>query len=208
MTPRPEFEPRHPGAGKLKNKVVLISGGDSGIGRAVAVAMAREGAHVSFIYLEEDQDAAETLELLRDEGCEGLAIKGDVGSDLFCQEAVEETLKHFQRLDVLVNNAAEQHMRDSFDELTEEALDRVFKTNVYGYFFLTKAALPYLEEGAAIINTTSITAYKGHPMLIDYSATRGRFDAHPLARLGWWIAASGQWRCAGSDLDPHSGQFR
>lgn len=173
MTPPPEFEPRHPGSGKLKGKVVLISGGDSGIGRAVSLAMAREGAQIAFIYLEEDEDAADTLELLRKEGAEGLALKGDVGSDLFCQEAVEETLNRFHRLDILVNNAAEQHMRDSFDELTEDELDRIFRTNVYGYFFLTKAALPHLEKGAAIINTTSITAYKGHPMLIDYSATRG-----------------------------------
>ena len=173
MTPPPEFEPRHPGSGKLKGKVVLISGGDSGIGRAVSLAMAREGAQIAFIYLEEDEDAADTLELLRKEGAEGLALKGDVGSDLFCQEAVEETLNRFHCLDILVNNAAEQHMRDSFDELTEDELDRIFRTNVYGYFFLTKAALPHLEKGAAIINTTSITAYKGHPMLIDYSATRG-----------------------------------
>src|SRR5690606_13381921 len=109
-------------------------------------AMAREGAQIAFIYLEEDEDAADTLELLRNEGAEGLALKGDVGSDLFCQEAVEETLNRFHRLDILVNNAAEQHMRDSFDELTEDELDRIFRTNVYGYFFRTKAALPHLER--------------------------------------------------------------
>lgn len=177
MAPTPEFTPRHPGSGKLQGRVVLISGGDSGIGRAVSLAMAREGAQVAFIYLEEDDDAADTLDLLRGENAEGLAIKGDIGSDLFCQEAVEETLKHFGRLDILVNNAAEQHIRDTFDEITAESLERVFKSNVFGYFYLTKAALPHLGQGSCIINTTSITAYQGHPKLIDYSATRGAIVA-------------------------------
>jgi len=177
MTPTPDFRPRNPGVGKLEGRVVLISGGDSGIGRAAALAMAREGARIALIYLEEDADAEDTLALLREEGSEGVAIKGDIGSQLFCQEAVEETLARFGRIDVLVNNAAEQHVRRTFEEITAEQLDRVFRTNVFGYFHLTRAALPHLARGACIINTTSVTAYKGHPLLIDYSATRGAIVA-------------------------------
>ncbi|WP_366553470.1 SDR family oxidoreductase [Aquibaculum sediminis] len=173
MVPAPDFHPRYPGAAKLDGRVALISGGDSGIGRAVALAMAREGARIAFVYLEEDDDAQDTLDLLREEGTEGLAIKRDIGSELSCQEVVEETLAHFGRLDILVNNAAEQHVRRRFEEITAEELERVFGTNVFGYFYLTKAALPHLGRGACIINTTSITAYKGHPLLIDYAVTRG-----------------------------------
>lgn len=173
MVPAPAFEPRHAGAAKLAGRVALISGGDSGIGRAVALAMAREGARIAFVYLEEDEDAADTLELLRREGTEGLAVKRDIASDLSCQEVVEETLARFGRLDILVNNAAEQHVRRRFEEITAEQLERTFATNVFGYFHLTRAALPHLERGACIVNTTSVTAYKGHPLLIDYSATRG-----------------------------------
>ncbi|MDF2095288.1 SDR family oxidoreductase [Aquibaculum arenosum] len=173
MVPAPAFRPRYPGAAKLDGRVALISGGDSGIGRAVALAMAREGARVAFVYLEEDDDAQDTLALLREEGSEGRAIKRDISSELSCQEIVEETLAHFGRLDILVNNAAEQHVRRRFEEITAEELERVFGTNVFGYFYLTKAALPHLGRGACIINTSSITAYKGHPLLIDYAATRG-----------------------------------
>lgn len=177
MEPQPQFMPRYPGVGKLKDRVALISGGDSGIGRAVAIAMAREGAKVAIIHLEEQADAEETLRLIRDEGSEGLAIQGDIGREELCQEAVRRTVEAFGRLDILVNNAAEQHLRKSVAEIDAESLDRVFHSNVFGYFFLTKAALPHLKAGATIINTTSITAYQGHPSLIDYSATRGAIVA-------------------------------
>lgn len=173
LTPRPEFEPRYPGAGRLQGKVALISGGDSGIGRAVAVAFAREGAKVSFIYLEEDRDAEDTVRFVKEEGSDAFAVRGDVGDEAFCRRAVAQTIDRFGRLDVLVNNAAEQHLKRSIEEIEEEQLERTFRTNVFGYFFLTKAALPHLREGASIINTTSITAYQGHPALMDYAATRG-----------------------------------
>jgi NAD(P)-dependent dehydrogenase (short-subunit alcohol dehydrogenase family) len=153
--------------------VALISGGDSGIGRAVALAFAREGAKVAFIYLEEDRDAEDTVRLVKDEGSDAFALRGDVGDEDFCRRAVAQTLDRFGRLDVLVNNAAEQHLKNSLEEIEKEQLERTFRTNVFGYFFLTKAALPHLREGSSIINTTSITAYQGHPALMDYAATRG-----------------------------------
>ncbi|WP_366552745.1 SDR family oxidoreductase [Aquibaculum sediminis] len=177
MEPTPDFRPRYPGVDKLKGRVVLISGGDSGIGRAVSLAMAREGARVALIYLDEDADAQDTLELLKEEGSEGLAIKGDIASQAFCQQAVEQTIAKFGRIDILVNNAAEQHIRRTFEEIEADDLARTFGSNVFGYFHLTRATLPHLGEGACIINTTSITAYKGHPLLIDYSATRGAIVA-------------------------------
>lgn len=173
MVPRPEFEPRHPGAGKLAGKVALISGGDSGIGRAVAVAMAREGADVAIVYLEEDEDARDTRKLIEEEGTRALLIAGDIGSEPFCKEAVEKTVRELGRLDVLVNNAAEQHEVHGLEELSAKQLERTFRTNVFGFFYLTKAALPHLHEGASIINTTSITAFEGHETLLDYSATKG-----------------------------------
>lgn len=173
MRPQPEFQPRYPGTGRLRGKVALISGGDSGIGRAVALAFAREGAKVAFIYLEEDRDAEDTVRLVKDEGSDAFALRGDVGDEDFCRRAVAQTLDRFGRLDVLVNNAAEQHLKNSLEEIEKEQLERTFRTNVFGYFFLTKAALPHLREGSSIINTTSITAYQGHPALMDYAATRG-----------------------------------
>lgn len=173
MRPAPEFRPRYPGAGRLRGKVALISGGDSGIGRATAVAFAREGADVAFIYLDEDRDARETVRYVEEEGRRALAIQGDVGDADFCRKAVHETVDRFGRLDVLVNNAAEQHLRKSLEEIDPDQLEHTFRTNVFGYFFLTQAALPHLREGSSIINTTSITAYQGHPQLMDYAATRG-----------------------------------
>jgi NAD(P)-dependent dehydrogenase (short-subunit alcohol dehydrogenase family) len=177
MHPRPRYEPRFPGGGRLKDKVALITGGDSGIGRAVAVLFAREGANVSIVYLEENEDAKETAEAVRREGRECLTIAGDIGDERFCQGAVEQTVQKFGRLDVLVNNAAEQHEQESIEDISEEQLVRTFKTNVFGYFFMTKAALKHLKEGSAIVNTTSVTAYKGSPQLLDYSATRGAIVA-------------------------------
>lgn len=174
MRPRPDYEPRHPGAGKLEGRVALISGGDSGIGRAAALAMAREGAAaIAFAYLDEHEDAGDTVRLIEKEGAAALSMAGDVGDEAFCRDVVRQTIDRFKRLDILVNNAAEQHEVDDLTELDAGQLERTFRSNVFSYFYLTKAALPHLREGAAIINTTSITAYKGHRTLIDYSATRG-----------------------------------
>jgi NAD(P)-dependent dehydrogenase (short-subunit alcohol dehydrogenase family) len=173
MVPRPEFEPRYASSGRLEGKTALITGGDSGIGRAVSVLFAREGANVAIVYLEEDEDAKKTKSLVEDEGQECLLIKGDVGSAKFCADAVKRTVKQFGGLDVLVNNAAEQHEDEDVEEISEKQLDRTFRTNLYGYFFMTQAALPHLNEGSAIVNTASITAYRGHPSLVDYAATKG-----------------------------------
>ncbi|TWB14070.1 NAD(P)-dependent dehydrogenase (short-subunit alcohol dehydrogenase family) [Nitrospirillum amazonense] len=173
MTPAPDYAPRFPGAGRLADKVALITGGDSGIGRAVAVLMAREGADVAIVYLDEHEDAADTVTLIEAEGRRGLAIAGDVGSESFCREAVDKVVATFGKLDVLVNNAAEQHTTDGLGDLTAEQLERTFRTNVFGYFFMSKMALQHMQRGGAIVNTTSVTAYKGSPHLLDYSATRG-----------------------------------
>jgi NAD(P)-dependent dehydrogenase (short-subunit alcohol dehydrogenase family) len=173
MRPRPDYEPRYPGVGKLKDKVALITGGDSGIGRAVAVAMAREGAKIAVVYLEEHKDADETLRAIEKENSRGIKIAGDIGSEKFCREAVETTVKEFGRFDILVNNAGEQHEVHDPTELTEQQIERTFRTNVFSFFFMVKAALPHMKEGGNIINTTSVTAYKGHKTLLDYSATKG-----------------------------------
>lgn len=182
MTPRPEYEPRHPGAGKLEGRVALITGGDSGIGRAAGLAMAREGAKaIAFAYLDEHEDARDTVKLIEKEGAQALSMAGDIGDEAFCQEVVRQTVERFGRLDILVNNAAEQHEVDDLVELEAAQLERTFRSNVFSYFFMTKAALPHLREGAAIINTTSITAYQGHKTLLDYSATRGAIVAFTRA---------------------------
>ena len=173
MDPRPRSAGNYRAAGKLRGKAALITGGDSGIGRAVAVLYAKEGADVAIVYLNEHGDADETRRLVEAEGRKFLAIAGDVGREEFCRGAVEKTIEAFGRLDILVNNAAEQHPQESIEDITEQQLDRTFRTNIYGYFFLTKAALPHLHPGSAIINTTSITAYAGSPKLLDYSATKG-----------------------------------
>ncbi len=177
MVPRPEFAPRFPGAGKLEGQVALISGGDSGIGRAVAVAMAREGADVAIVYLDEHDDAQETARLVEAEGRRALQIAGDIGSQKFCKDAVSQTVEELGGLDILVNNAAEQHTVESLEELSEAQLEQTFRTNVFGFFYMTKAALPHLKRGASIINTTSITAFRGHETLLDYSATKGAIVA-------------------------------
>jgi NAD(P)-dependent dehydrogenase (short-subunit alcohol dehydrogenase family) len=177
MHPQPDFMPRYPGSGRLEDKVALVTGGDSGIGRAVAVLFAREGANVAIMYLNEGEDARETVRLVEAEGRECLAIAGDVGHAGFCDKAVEQVIDRFGRLDVLVNNAAEQHPQKEVDKVTPEQIERTFRTNIFGYFFMTQAALPHLEKGAAIVNTTSVTAYRGSPELLDYSATKGAIVA-------------------------------
>ena len=174
MTPKPEAErPQDQGTGRLYGQAAIITGGDSGIGRAVAVAFAKEGADVAIVYLDEHEDAKETQRLVEEQGRECLLIPGDVGKENFCQKAVTSTIKKFGRLDVVVNNAAEQHPQKSLTEISAEQLERTFRTNVFGMFYLTKAALPHLLKGARIINTTSVTAYRGSPELLDYSATKG-----------------------------------
>lgn len=177
MRPKPDYEPRFPGSGRLDGKVALITGGDSGIGRAVAVLFAREGADIAIVYLEEHEDAKETAAAVEKEGGRCLTIAGDIGEESFCREAVKKTVERFGHLDVLVNNAAEQHEQESLEGISAEQLERTFRTNVFGYFFMTKAALPHLKEGAAIVNTTSVTAYQGSPQLVDYAATRGAIVA-------------------------------
>jgi NAD(P)-dependent dehydrogenase (short-subunit alcohol dehydrogenase family) len=177
MRPRPEYEPKFPGVGKLKDKVALITGGDSGIGRAVAVAMAREGALISIVYLDEHKDADETLDAIKKEGSRGIKFAGDVGDEKFCQDAIERTVKEFGRLDILVNNAAEQHEVEEPLEIDTGQLERTFRTNVFGYFYMAKAALRHIKAGGAIVNSTSVTAYKGHKTLIDYAATKGAIVA-------------------------------
>jgi NAD(P)-dependent dehydrogenase (short-subunit alcohol dehydrogenase family) len=177
MRPLPAYMPKFPGSGRLKDKVVLITGGDSGIGRAVAVAMAREGAKIAIVYLEEHKDADETVGLVQDEGSEAIKFAGDIGDETFCDHAVDDTVKTFGRLDVLVNNAAEQHEVDDPLQLTAEQIERTFRTNVFSFFFLTRAALRHMKKGASILNTTSITAFRGHRTLLDYSATKGAIVA-------------------------------
>jgi NAD(P)-dependent dehydrogenase (short-subunit alcohol dehydrogenase family) len=174
MKPRPRAEDeKHRGSGKLQGKVAIITGGDSGIGRAVAIAFAKEGADVSVVYLEEKKDANETKRLVEEHGRKCLLIEGDVGQEQFCRKAVEQTMKEFGKLDILINNAAEQHPQESIEKITEKQLERTFRTNIFSFFFMAKAALKHLKKGAVIINTTSVTAYKGSAHLVDYSSTKG-----------------------------------
>jgi len=178
MQPRPRAEDKaQRGSGQLRDKVAIITGADSGIGRAVAIAFAKEGADIAVVYLEEQKDAIETRRLVEKHGRECLLIKGDVGQEEFCRKAVAQTVKKFGGIDVVVNNAAEQHPQDSIEKITEKQLERTFRTNIFSFFFMTKAAMKHLKKGAAIINTTSVTAYKGSPELLDYSATKGAITA-------------------------------
>lgn len=174
MSPQPKSGERpRSGSHKLDGKVALITGGDSGIGRAVAVAFAREGADVAIVYLNEHQDAQETKRLVEKEGRRCLTIAGDVGTVPCCEESVRQTVVELNHLDILVNNAAEQHPQESIEGITAEQLERTFRTNIFSFFYMTKAAVPHLHEGSAIINTTSVTAYKGSGHLLDYSSTKG-----------------------------------
>jgi NAD(P)-dependent dehydrogenase (short-subunit alcohol dehydrogenase family) len=174
MNPLPESEsPVYLPAGKLRGKVAIISGGDSGIGRAVSILYAKEGANVAVIYLNEQADAEETKKQVEAEGRQCLLLSGDIGDPEFCKQAVEKTVSTFSHLDIVVNNAAEQHPQDKLEQITPQQLERTFKTNVFGMFYLSAAAMPHLKSGSTIINTTSITAYRGSPTLLDYSSTKG-----------------------------------
>lgn len=178
MRPRPKAEDMTQcGSGKLQSKVALITGGDSGIGRAIALAFAKEGADIGIVYLNEHGDAEETKHRVEQEGRRCVTIAGDVGDEQFCRQVVERTVAELGRLDILVNNAAEQHPQESIDKISAEQLERTFRTNIFSYFYMTKAALPHLHQGSAIINTTSVTAYKGSPQLLDYSSTKGAIVA-------------------------------
>ena len=177
MNPRPDFEPRYPGSNRLQGKTALITGGDSGIGRAVAVLFAREGADIAIGYLNETEDAQATKQLVEREGRACLTIAGDVGDPGFCRSAVDQVIQRFGKLDVLVNNAAEQHPKGEISEISPEQIERTFRTNIFAYFYMVQAAMPHLKQGAAIINTTSVTAYRGSSELLDYSATKGAIVA-------------------------------
>jgi NAD(P)-dependent dehydrogenase (short-subunit alcohol dehydrogenase family) len=174
MRPAPQaIRPDYRGSGKLVDRVALITGGDSGIGRAVAVAFAREGADICVVYLNEHRDAKETAQMVQEAGRRCVLIAGDAGEQAFCRQAVEKAVKEFRQLDILVNNAAEQHPKKSITEITTSQLERTFQTNIFSFFYMTQAAVPHLPEGGVIINTTSVTAYRGSAALLDYSATKG-----------------------------------
>ena len=177
LEPKPDWEPRYEGSDRLKDKVALITGADSGIGRAVAALFAREGADVAILYLCEHDDAAKTKEIVEKEGRHAITIAGDIGDKQFCDRAVQQAVDQLGRLDILVNNAGEQHSDKDIRDITEDQLKRTFQTNIFGMFFLVQAAEPHLKEGSAIINCTSVTMYKGSPQLLDYSATKGAITA-------------------------------
>jgi NAD(P)-dependent dehydrogenase (short-subunit alcohol dehydrogenase family) len=165
------------GSGKLRDRVALVTGGDSGIGRAVAVLYAKEGADVSVLYFNEQRDAQETKRLVEAQGRKCVLIAGDIGKEQFCRAAVARTKRELGKIDILINNAAEQHPQESITRITERQLERTFRTNIFAMFFLTKAVMPHFKKGGVIINTASVTAYQGSPELLDYSATKGAIVA-------------------------------
>lgn len=178
MHPQPEFiAPNYKGSDKLRDKIAIITGGDSGIGRAVAIAFAIEGADVVITYLNEEKDAKNTKQIIESKGRRCLTISGDLGDETFCKKIIDITISEFGKLDILINNAAEQHPQNDFEKITSQQLEKTFRTNIFAYFYMIKAALPYMKNGAVIINTTSVTAYKGSEHLIDYSATKGAIVA-------------------------------
>ena len=191
MRPRPKAEdPSYRGSHKLEGKVALITGGDSGIGRAVAIAFAKEGADVAVVYLNEHKDAEDTKSMVEEEGGTCMLLAGDIGEEEFCRSAVQQTMEKFRRLDILVNNAAVQYPQENVVDITAEQLERTFRTNVFAMFYFIKHALPHLKKGNSIINTTSVTAYRGSAHLVDYAATKGaivsltRSLAHTLVEKG------------------------
>src|SRR3954462_3579270 len=173
LEPKPDWEPRYRGSARLRGKVALITGADSGIGRAVAALFAREGADVAIFYLCEHDDARRTQEIVEAEGRRAIAIAGDVGDKAFCERAVAETVERLGGLDILVNNAGEQHWAKDIRDISEDQLRRTFQTNIFGYFFMVQAARPHLKQGSAIVNTTSVTSFEGSEELLDYSSTKG-----------------------------------
>lgn len=179
MDPEPEvIRKNYRGSDKLKGKTALITGGDSGIGRSAAVHFAKEGANVAIVYLAEDEDAKKTREMIEEAGQECFLMEGDVKDELFCKKAVQETVKKFGSLNILVNNAAMQFPKDSPEEVTKEQLHKTFETNIYPYFYTAKEALKHLKDGDSIINTTSVTAYRGSTHLLDYSSTKGAITSY------------------------------
>ncbi|WP_257349199.1 SDR family oxidoreductase [Pseudalkalibacillus decolorationis] len=178
MIPKPQSEdPNYKGSGKLKGKKAIITGGDSGIGRAVSILYAKEGADVAVFYLEEHEDANETKRQVEHEGQRCLLIPGDIGDESFCRDGVNQVVAEFGTVDILVNNAAEQHPKSGIEEISQDQLEKTFRTNIFSCFYMIKFVLPHLKEGSSIINTTSVTAYKGNDNLIDYSATKGAMVA-------------------------------
>ena len=174
MEPRPIFDnPGYKGSGKLCNKVIIITGGDSGLGRAASIAFAKEGAKIVIPYYDETRDALETKRYIEGLGGDCLLLAGDISDKCFCKKIVEETLKYYGKIDVLVNNAGVQYQQDRLEDISDEQFDQTMKVNIYGMFYLTKAALPYLKSGASIINLSSVTTFYGDPQLIDYVTTRG-----------------------------------
>jgi NAD(P)-dependent dehydrogenase (short-subunit alcohol dehydrogenase family) len=177
LSPKPCWQPRFTGSDRLAGKVAIITGADSGIGRAVAALYAREGADVAIVYLLEDDDAAETKRIVEAEGRKAITIRGDLGEKGFCDTVVAQTLKAFDKIDILVNNAGEQHPDKDITDISEDQLRRAFQTNIFSMFFLVQAARPHLKAGAAIVNCTSVTMYQGSSELLDYSATKGAITA-------------------------------
>jgi NAD(P)-dependent dehydrogenase (short-subunit alcohol dehydrogenase family) len=177
LEPAPEWQPRYPGSGRLQDKVAIITGADSGIGRATAALFAREGADIAIVYLKETDDANKTVDIVTREGRKALAIEGDLGDPSFCESVVQETIDAFGKIDILVNNAGEQHPDPEITDITEKQLRRTFQTNIFSMFYLSQAARKHLQKGAAIINCTSVTMYKGSKELLDYSATKGAITA-------------------------------
>ncbi|TKV41343.1 NAD(P)-dependent oxidoreductase [Sphingobium sp. MP9-4] len=177
LSPKPQWQPRYRGSGRLAGKVAIITGADSGIGRAVAALYAREGADIAIVYLLEDEDAAETKRIVEGEGQRAIMIRGDIGARTFGDEIVARTLEAFGKIDIIVNNAGEQHPDKDIADISEDQLRRTFQTNIFGMFFLVQAARPHLKSGAAIVNCTSVTMYQGSSELLDYSATKGAITA-------------------------------
>jgi len=177
LEPKPEWEPRYPGSGRLAGKVAVVTGADSGIGRAIAALYAREGADIAILYLCEHDDAAKTAEIVKAEGRRAITIAGDLGDSAFCGRAVADVVKEYGGIDILVNNAGEQHPDKDITDISEEQLRRTFQTNIFAMFFLTQAVRPHLRRGAAIVNCTSVTMYQGSKELLDYSSTKGAITA-------------------------------
>lgn len=177
LTPAPDWQPRYRSSLRLNGKTAVVTGADSGIGRAIAALFAREGADVAIVYLSEDADAAETRRIVESEGRRAMTIRQDIGSPEACHQVIEQVLTAFGQIDIVVNNAGEQHPDEDITEISEEQLRRTFQTNIFGMFFLVQAARPHLKRGAAVINCTSVTGYKGSSHLLDYSATKGAITA-------------------------------